>query len=548
MSILAISPFLIPLAGGLLILGSPEQAAIIRWRRPFYLLVLCATIVLLILAGTLTSGVVSVSSWGGFVLKDKVEFTLDWLALIISILLVGVFALVGTALLGNPLERVEGARDLALVATTVAACAASNLITLGLLWIIIEIFLMGRQSVHLPPQAAQQAVRRTFMSLLGVFALLTGTLWTAVQIGDTSFKTFVPAVVPSTALMLAAIMRLGALPLPEPRPRLWQNYLIALGTGTCLWLRLASLTYRTLPGAGWVVPFIMLGLLAGAIVAYLGSTFDTAWGYLRFYGILQIVLLPLLSPVTGTGIAIVAFVYLVAMEALIQLRPYHGLPAWPIGQRVPSLVALANLLSIPLTLGFALRWATLWLIWNSAWRGWLPILVVADLMIWAASWHKLRPELFHSQPTQASKPWMAIVALASSAVLSLVLLLVGFTPTLFGTLFPELAGSLAFPEWSVLWPSSLDFGFAAVSALILLPAGMAYLLRKEPGALPRPVARKLEQLRHTLTFKWLYDLLGRTLNGLGDLVAAALGVVEEHYLVGWVVFWSIILMLFISGR
>ncbi len=548
MSSLAPLLLLIPLAGGLLVSVLPDRPRLAKLRQYLVPLVLLVTTIAIVLAGLERTSAVKIPFWGqATVFGDGLELSLDHLALIISLVMVGAFLMISTAAAEPRSERGKGSNILVLVAMGLGTCSAANLLTMALFWVVTDLLFLRSDLLRNSERDLEGVIRNAFLRLLGVLGLITAALWMAAQVGDTHLKAFVPGAAPILALMAAATIRLGIYPLVQELDRPPQLSLMSLWTGAYLWLRIVGLTYRTLPGAQSLAPAMAIILLISAILASLSSVANRTWAHIRLYGAAMLLYAPLVSPVGGYSISLIIVAGLAVMEALIQLRSYHMFrPEWPEWTQLPSYLLLASLLGAPFSLGFAVQWSLLWLTWSSPWRHLLPLLVISDLFVSLAVWRHIRPWMLQASSHEATGTnRMAYLAVVAT---SLLFLLIGFTPTALTSLVPGQDPGVRFPTWDVLLSGGPGYWATMVMAAIVLPFGGLLVLRRAWEEAPKHFLKAARTLYTALTLQWLYTGSEQLWGKVRDSAAAALRAIEENHVLGWTLLLGLVAALYLAGR
>ena len=553
--LLLLLPLVIPLAGIWAIWVLPSRMVSPDSRRRVHLGILISTCIALWVAKSAEVGTARLPFWGPLsAYGEPLEFSLDSLSFAFSLLLVGSLTVAGLSMMMRPIERFESVSALLLVEAGIGVCAASNLLTLCLAWMLMDVALLSMDIVRVPDESIPHAARNVLVNLCSTLALIVVTTLTLSQRGEGQLSGLALSGLPLKLLAIASLLRLGIYPLPGGLKRRWEVYLASLCTGGYLWLRLITLSPGEFPGVGGLVflgcgSLVITGLLAG-----FSSDLATALPYVLSHGIAAFVLAPLLVPDSGYAIAFVTAINLALCLTLLradaQVRPVSP---WGRRARLPLMIALASLAGWPLTLGFIAHWSLLKLFWvmgpqSMVWLGSLSYLCCSIPL-----WQRFRYVLREIRDESALPRWGVQVAFFCAAAVAVVLVVagiylpfsgrtwsawpeqsaaaVGLQPVSFGAL---IGGSVA--TWAVL----------ALGAVIVPFVG-SYAVQRLWAAVPGGWVQRVDATGALLELDWLYAAADRVLARIWSLSTRGLSLIEESLYLGWTLIWVLVVVLYLVG-
>lgn len=544
----ALSVFL-PLAGALILWLLPSSGLLMRFRRRAAGLVLTLTS-LLLLASVRGGASVTFPFWQPlFAVGATIAFAADPLGGGLALLCALAVTIVCLATLARPLERREALGMLWLVGSSSGIALAANPLTLCLAWVTMEAGLLFVDMMRAPEEGIPRAARNAFRGLISAAALVAATIALLEQPGGGGYLADLSlGGLPLRFLMAAALLRLGIYPLPGSLKRNWLAYLASLCTGSYLWLRAVTLSTGALPWQDWLLPLGGTTLLVSGLLALLAPDLATAVPALLLNGLTLIVLAPLIDHPAGLGVALAATASLALGLAVLradgQVRPFEPLGRWA---RVPLLVAIGSLVGWPGTVGFTTHWLFLRLCWLGARRGLLLVAAISFLLITVPVWSRLRHVL--REVCHATVPSRGLVrlALAMAALGALLLMVLGPTPTLFGLMWPEVAGFVE-PSVLTMFSGNLVQFTALVLLAVIFPAMGSYALQGVWQSLPDWLGNWMDTLGALLEMDWLHAGLDVALDKIGRVVARTLVAVEEGLYLGWALLWVLVVALYLIGR
>ncbi len=552
--ILPLLPLLIPLAGVWVIWVLPMRIVSPGLRRKVHLGILLGTCVVLVAAKS--AGIAArLPFWGPFsAYNESLGISFDALSFAFSALLLGSLTLVGFSMITRPMERSESVSTLLLLGASIGVCASTNLLTLCLTWMLMDVALLGMDIVRVPDESIPHAVRNMLVNLLSTLVLIAVIVWALLQHGESQLTDLALSGLPFKLVAVAALLRLGLYPLPGSFKRRWEVYLASLCSGGYLWLRLISLApgeFSTLSG---LIPLCACALVITALLAGFSSDFAMALPYILLNGIITFVLAPLLNPAIGYGIAyIIAFnlgLCLTLLRVDVQVRL---IPPWGRKARLPLLIALASLAGGPFTLGFVTHWSLLKLFWMTGFKNLLLWGAMSYLLCTVPLWRRLH-YFFHEVKDEGPAPrWGVQVAFACATALAMILIFSGIYPSFLGRPWSALAGQGM--SLSGFWPASFgvllsgNMGMLAVLALlvIIVPFPASYGLQRLRAATPSIIVRLVDTTTALLELDWFYAGMERLFSRVGTLAERALLLTEEDLYLGWTLIWILVVVLYLSG-
>ncbi len=437
--------------------------------------------------------------------------------------------------LAGRVGRSEGHLYAALFLPLAAALSfvfSANLITLSLSWVLLDLALCLGAALS----GDGGATRSLAANYLAGLALLVAVLL-AGEPGQQLFLWAEPLperVLP--LLLIAALVRAGFYPFhaglamgdgrrPEVRAALLLAPAVA---GLYLLARLTTLFGGQPVGVEVFTTLAAASTLASAVLAWLRER-EAVWPWLVINGVgsafvlwtasgggeAAVVLWPAANLILALG------VLFVERRAAVSLTGHDG-------ERLARLaapgLAVASLLGLPFTLGFAARWTCYRLVpWPT-----LALLVLADTFLFAAL---LR--LWESSPTDEPAPerWIEAVRLGGVALLAVPLLAVG--------LFP----SLLAPRPATLVTPALS---GPVLVAFALPLLAGYGLHLQRQAVLDRFRSAGDDFAVGLALGWLHRGLGWVAVRAGSLVRGAVELAEGEGYVAWTALVLILMYLFVA--
>lgn len=526
MSILPLVPILI-LLGGVLALLLCRAARFVHYDVVASAAALLALVAIMLLAvPDLPVRETLISSWQptsvfGTPVALRVD-RVDWMIGLVATLACGATALAGIA---YPGRRRFGPRALALGMTAglVAAAFSANVLTLALAWGLFDAFFV----IAALMQGDESAAGRRAAFAVGFNIAATLCLWIAalaINQGNESQYWHLTQL-PEGArqfLALAAVLRLGLYPfsqwLPAERKdvpgRVALLYVLPPLAGLHLLIRMASLdALPQEPAAMW---FAALSVLAGGALAWWRSASQDALPYLSLSTLGIVVLSGIAGHTLTAPQAILSAGAVSWALAIVTLSLNHGFRRralwWSIGQAL----AVATLVGIPASAGFAVRTS---LASATTWGGNLLLLicVVAGETLAFATIARL---LTTPNPSKIPRSWRDIASLASA--ITLVALPAFLLPAIARRVVPAITP----PAFAVVLP---DMGIPG-SLLFILPLALAVTL--EWLRRDRRISMHANPTR-LLNLDWLYHLSFRLANVVASVLNRLSAVIEGEGAVVW---------------
>jgi hypothetical protein len=546
---LTLMPSLLALLGAGVLWILPAGGIIPRLRRWAHIAILLSVAVLLLMAraqGALSS---ELPYWRSlFSIGEVLLWRADRLSTAFALLLSGTLAVVSLSMFDRTMERYEVVISLLVAGSGVGVCLAGNLVTLCLFWLLTDLALLLRGATRAPEESEPHVMRQTVLNLLSTTALIMATVLLMVDQGDVPLERLQLTGLPLLLLVGAALLRLGLYPLPGSLKRRWETFLVALCCGGYLWLRIANQAPQGLPELPWLVSLCVVVMVLTGLLASLSPNYATAVPYILMHGISALVLAPLLDAIQGFPIAYLLALNLVLSLAVlrvdVQVRPVRPL-GWR--ARLPLLVSMASSLGAPLTVGFTARWALLKLCWASEQRLLLLWITLAAALLAVPAWQRLSQVFHEVRENSAEPPWGVWVAIGGSAGFSIVMVLLGLDPLLFGRAWPGLANAPLMPTLREVLRA--DWGLAAllVLATVVVPLPASYLLQRLRARLSERLARPFDTVSILLEWDWAYVGLERALLRGQELFEQALGQTGEAFFLGWTLLWGLVTVLLLAG-
>jgi hypothetical protein len=548
--ILPLLPLLTPLIGAFIAWILPSRSPAPRIRRWLYVLTLLVASSSLLVLGAHDSGGLEIPFWRPlYIYGEALRFSFDILGINLAVLLVGMLAFVGLSLLNRPMERFEGVILLLLVGAGIGICAASNLVTLCLLWVLMDLALLGLDIVRVPDESIPHAIRNVLGNLVSTTALVIATVLLMVEQGDANLADLTLQGLPLQMMMLAALLRLGIYPLPGSLKRRWEAYLASLCTGGYLWLRLTSLSPQGLADTHWLIPLCGGALLITGLLAGLSLDLATALPYILLNGVTAVVLAPLLDPTTGPSVGFITAINVGLCLALlridVQVRPISPFGRWA---RLPLGLTLASLAGWPLTLGFVTHWAFLKLCWTGGWYRLAWLGSASYLLTSIPMWQRLRQIRREVREDGAPSHWNVHVAMMCASIVSLFLILLGVYPALLERAWPVLSGRFRLPTLATLGAGGWHLVGGLLLMVVIVPGLGSHVLQRLRGNIPSNLARGFDAVSALLELDWFYLGAERMLTKLRVLMNQAVMAMEEGLCLGWVLLWSLVIVLYLVGR
>jgi formate hydrogenlyase subunit 3/multisubunit Na+/H+ antiporter MnhD subunit len=549
-AVLPLVPILAPVIGACVI-GLVSSPAVTRARRWIYLSALVITWLSLVGLGLIQADTARFPFGRLFSVYGQVlEFSFGALSLHVAMLFVGVLTLVRVAGLNRPQRRDEAVFMLVLCSLVIAACSADNLLTLCAVWSVLDFVLIVTSLRETPEQELHHAVRCMMMHLVATTVLIMATVLVAADYNQTNFAYFLMDRRPTQLLMLAAILRMGAFPLPMQSRYRWEQTLVALCTGGYLWLQTAALSSHMV-GTGWLSALSVGALLATAAMALAARDLPAALPYLSLHSITLLILGPLLDSDLGFAGGLMMLINLgMTLGALAvneQVRPFP-----PVGPRArwPLLVALAALGGWPLTAGFMARWT----LFNAAWVAgagsiflWMSVTaVLTSVPVWR-QFHLIRRDMgFEEQARPQPILW---AALSAAAALALSLVVLAVYPPLLARIWPAATMRVSLPTLFSLPGAQPQLVLLLLSAVAGPLLGGHALDRAMPLSTRRSEATEmLVTIVTTLRLDWLYAGIESGLSVIKRVGERVISVVEESLYPSWILLWSIIIVMYFLER
>jgi hypothetical protein len=543
-------PLLSSLVGAFAVWILPSRNPAPLIRRWIYFLTLLVTFLSLVILGAHSSGKLEMPFWRPlFAYGETLQFSFDVLGINLALLLVGMLAFVGLSMMSRSMERFESVILLLLSGAGIGICASSNLITLCLLWVLMDLALLGLDIVRVPDESIPHAIRNVLGNLVSTIALVIATILLMVEQADTNLAGLALQGFPLRMMMLAALLRLGIYPLPGSLKRRWEAYLASLCTGGYLWLRITSLAPQGLSDTHWLIPLCGGALLITGLLAGLAFDFATALPYILLNGITAAVLAPMLDPTIGFPVSFVMTINLGLCLALlrvdVQVRPIAPLGRWA---RLPLGLTLASLAGWPLTLGFVAHWAFLRLCWTGGWYHLAWLGSASYLLTSIPMWQRFRQMRREVVEDGTPSRWNVYSAMICASIVSLLLILFGVYPALLAQVWPVLSGQFRLPTLAALWTGDLRLLAGLALMVIIVPGLGSHVLQRLRGNVSGNLARGFDAVSALLELDWFYLGTEGILTRLRVLVNQAAIAMEEGLCLGWVLLWSLVVVLYLVGR
>lgn len=547
MAITLLLPLVVPLAGLACIFALPQRQRWLDIRRRLYLATLgCTLLGVLLLAGRSASA--TLFRWG---LRDDATLALATNPLGYVFELLAAFALMVVALsmLSRPMERYESTCMLLLLAAMMGICMSANLVTLCIMWSLLDLSLLVVEIMRAPDESLPHAHRRIATGILSTIALVSASILVARDQPGADLATWVPGGLPLQLIAISALLRLSFYPAPGSLKRRWEAYLASTIAGAYLWIRLMGAPAGELQVGPWAVAACVAALAVVGFLAASAPNLGSAVPYLLSGCVIQVVLAPLLSRGAGVAVAIISVLNLVLCLALLRSDIQVKLVA-PLGlrARIPLVVAMASLCGWPLTLGALARWYSLGLLWTAGYRRLAPLMVIAFLLASMPIWQRLRQiprEIV--EPGVASLPITVHIPFVATVGSALPLLLLGI--------------GLTIGAYSALhMPGSLDLGMAHSALAVRLPllgllalAGLGipllggYAAYRAKSRMSRTLMLGVDVFGALFEFDWLYAGLERTLQRAWYIIEQSGIAIERAFYLGWTLLWALVIMLYLAG-
>jgi len=453
--------------------------------------------------------------------------------------------LASLATLGFPTSRGSAALSLLAITACLGASASANLLTLVTCWIALDLVLLGFNAWNATSLADMGRARwRAVVSYLTALAPLF-IIITQMRSAETGTDGWC-----SYALVVAALVRIGAYPFPYPlssgkNPPIASAVIAQVASIAAGGTLLARLSPGSSPVRATMVPVLTIALLITALLAWLTRDSDRVVRRVAANQAVGIALAFYLAPYGDTGVAALMLVNLALCLACIAGDSRH-LPAGDgLRDLAGPLIAFASLSGIPGTAGFAARWRlastalTEWGLYVPLGMALSGALIVAPLL--------RRARTLWSQPRDERKiqSWASGTALRAFLVLALLIAAAG--------LFPRAAGSIATGSLSpAVTTHPLAKGEPALATLLLVtlvvPLAGGYLGNRLWLRIPTRFVPAAAVTEETLDLDWLH----RGLEWLARKARAVLRVgarlVEGGLGTGWTLAWVLVLLFWLLGE
>ncbi|MHB0857269.1 MAG: hypothetical protein ACYC5M_06835 [Anaerolineae bacterium] len=481
---------------------------------------------------------------------ESIAFATDGLGLRMALLLLGALLVDSTSRLSRPMHRDEAVNLLILVLAGIGTFMAGNLLTMCLMWGLMDVALLSLDIHGAPDEHIPHAVRNALGNLLSTIALVVATVLLSANGGSSAFADLVLTGMPVTFLVVAAILRISLYPMPGSLGRYWEAYLASFCAGGYLLIRVALGSEGPLPGLGWIAPLGGSVLLISGLLAGLSAERASTWPFVLMSGAAAVTIAPILDSVAGPGVALVTLAHIVLSVALLrvdfQLRTVPGTGIW---KQIPLLVALAALVGAPLTVGLIARWSFLRLCWTAGQRSLILLAVISYMLVGVPLWQRLQHSLRYRAPAGRAGPtWTSWMAWGSAALLVGVLVVWGIVPGLFARVGIGQEGVLVLPTLRSLLTGHPAASIALALGAITLPPLGSYALYRQLAAAPGQVVRRLDTLATLLELSWLYALVERALARILYWIEQLSTMAQESFFLGWTLLGGLIVVLYLMGR
>jgi hypothetical protein len=475
-------------------------------------------------------------------------FTWDGLGTLFGLLLATGLGIQVAILRSEPLPSYRAIGTCVLAGAGLAGCAAADLITLCYCWGVMDLtaMVLGMLGANeeQAPAARRHAWANAAATILTILALLLvaydqgRTFWSFLALQNTGF----------VLVASAALLRLGAYPLPSSFGARWHGALVPIATGGLLWMRVGSVAPFT-PGNAALVTLVTAGLLAAAIMAALAPDLKGAMPGLILHSLSMAVLAPMLDTITGFAASLMALVNVALCLTVVVVERNRGaIPLLRRWDRLPSGIAWASLMGCPLTLGFAAHWLFLRVCWLAG-AGWiLTVSVFSFLLVAVQCWRAGRQLLQSPISEQEPVSWRAWPPFVSAAVPALVLILAGLNPAWLERIWRGGFPGFDLPSLGALFSGGRGSTLVLLLATVVIPMGGAYSwLRWRPG-LSIESEPLLTRLGATLSLEWFYLGIEQGLLVIQRLLRRILNSTEESFFMGWILVFSASVLLFLIKR
>jgi len=542
-------PLALPLLGAGVIWVLPSGLRFAQLRRCVYVLTLLATCaVLLVAPGHGLCQVDLPFVWLDPACDYALHLGLDGVGVGFASLLVGALALGAISVPKHPMGRFQTGALLITVLGAIWTVSAASLLTLCLGWTLTEGALLSVELIRAPDEHIPHALRRVLSNLLSTVALVMATVLLVTEQGHTRFPSLGLTGTPLKLLMLAALLRLAPYPLPGSIRRRRSVCLVSLCTGGYLWLRIVGSTPGQLAGHHWMMVLCSAALFIGGLAAAMSRSWAPAWPFLLLGEVASLVLAPLLDPATGSVVAWAIVVNLALSLALIHTDDQVGdrleMTRW---SRLPGAIGLISLVGWPLTLGFTAHWSYLMLCWSAGLPGLALLASLSYLLGSVPMWQRLRCARGQSMEGGPEPVWRAGIALAGRSLVATFLVFFGVELALSARVWPQLPKQLQFASLHTFFRG--DARLLGTLALVAgaVPLGGSYALWRLSKHISDKATRALHVATALLELDWLYAALESLFGRLQRLIDLASTTVEGPFCLGWALFWSLVVVLYLVG-
>ncbi|MHB1295426.1 MAG: hypothetical protein ACYC4R_10585 [Anaerolineae bacterium] len=546
---LPLLPLVIPFAGVWIVWAVPTRAKLPMVRRWVSTGVLAATAVALLAWSS--ADTVAFALWKPLAGEgESIAFATDGLSLRLALLLLGALLVDSASRMSRPIQRGEAMNLLLLVMAGVGSFMAANLLTMCLMWGLMDVALLSLDISGAPDEHIPHAVRNALGNLLSTLALVVASVLLSAHGGSSALEGLTLAGMPVAFLLAAALLRISLYPMPGSLGRYWEAYLVSLCAGGYLLIRLALGSDGPLPGLSWIAPLGGSVLLISGLLAGLSAERSAAWPFVLMGGAAAVTIAPILDATVGPGVALVTLAHLVLSVALLrvdaQLRATPGGGFW---KQLPLLVSLAALVGAPLTVGLIARWSFLRLCWASGQRSLVLLAIISYMLAAIPLWERLQQSLrYRAHSEQAAPTWASRLAATGAALLIGAIVLWGIVPGLFARVSVGHAGLLTLPTLRTLLAGQPIASIALALGTIILPPLGGYALRRQLATVPDHVAGRLHTIATLLELSWFYALIERALNRILGWVERLSTMAQESFFLGWTLLGALIVVLYLMGR